>query len=313
MRLALVILSLLATATLFGQPSDSVAVAAKISQRTTPKRITSLGGSMFITAGITELLKNSVHELRPDRSENNSFPSRHTSWAFGFSTALSNQLYQTSPWLAMGSHGAASAIALQRVASGRHWGSDVAAGAAIGIVSAEIAQCLSRLIFHGKSPWHNSPEYAFAQALSLSSEVIYWINGNNTDDWRTAYATALRYRNPINDSWAISIAAEAMSMPVKIANETSPLTGVCILCGGAKYFSLSNSPLGIVTTAEVGAIRWLGPHQIRPQTWNFTARIENALEWNITKSFSTKGAIGLRSLNSSHFGIDISVASIATF
>lgn len=313
MRLTLVILSLLATATLFGQPSDSVAFATKIPPKTPQERITTLGGSIVITAGLTELLKNSVHELRPDRSENNSFPSRHTSWAFGFSTALSNQLYQTSPWWAVGAHGAASAIALQRVASGRHWGSDVAAGAAIGIASAEISQCLSRLIFHGKSPWHNSPEYAFTQAISLSSEVIYWINGSNTDDWRTAYATAIRYRKPFDESWAISVAVEAMSMPVKTTYVTSPLSGVSLLCGGAKHFSLSNSPLGIVTMVEVGAIRWLGHHQIRPQSWNFTARIENALEWSITKSFSTKGALGLRTLNSSHFGIDISVASIATF
>lgn len=313
MRLTLVILSLLATATLFGQPSDSVAVAAKITPITTQERIASLGGSMVITAGLTELLKNSVHELRPDRSENNSFPSRHTSWAFGFSTTLSNQLYQTSPWLAIGSHGAASAVAIQRVASGRHWGSDVAAGAAIGIASAEIAQCLSRLIFHRKSPWHNSPEYTFTQAFSLSSAVVYWLNGANSDDWRTAYATAIRYRKPFDESWAVSAAIEAMSMPVKTTYETSPLSGVSLLCGGAKHFSLSNSPLGIVTTVEVGATRWLGQHQIRPQSWDFTARIENALEWSITKSFSTKGAFALRALSTSHFGIDISVASIATF
>lgn len=63
-------------------------------------------------------------------------PSGHTTIAFALATALADDIHDT--WASVGLYTLASAVGWSRINDNRHWLSDVAAGAAIGITSAKV-------------------------------------------------------------------------------------------------------------------------------------------------------------------------------
>jgi membrane-associated phospholipid phosphatase len=66
-----------------------------------------------------------------------SMPSGHSTMAFALATSLSDDIHR--PWASVGLYGLATATAWSRVSDNRHWFSDVATGALIGITSAKLA------------------------------------------------------------------------------------------------------------------------------------------------------------------------------
>ena len=95
-------------------------------------------GELIMTGTVT-LLKNTTHELRPDGSAYNSFPSGHTAQAFAAATFLSEEYKERFPWMPYAAYGVASGVGLLRMANNRHYVSDVLVGAALGILSMKIA------------------------------------------------------------------------------------------------------------------------------------------------------------------------------
>jgi membrane-associated phospholipid phosphatase len=63
-------------------------------------------------------------------------PSGHTTMAFAFATALSDEIHQ--PWATVGLYTLATGVGWSRINDNRHWLTDVAAGAALGITSAKL-------------------------------------------------------------------------------------------------------------------------------------------------------------------------------
>jgi membrane-associated phospholipid phosphatase len=78
-----------------------------------------------------------------------SLPSGHSAMAFALATSLADDIRR--PWATVGLYGMASAVAWSRVNDNRHWLSDVAAGALVGITSAKLASGRWR-IFGLKAP-----------------------------------------------------------------------------------------------------------------------------------------------------------------
>ncbi|MGW7455777.1 phosphatase PAP2 family protein [Streptomyces sp. NPDC054787] len=122
-------------------------------------------GRKAATAGITamaaaELLSNGIakqlverrrppkewvpHDEAEDRPDSSSFPSGHTAAAVAFSAAVA----PTWPLAGAACALPAALVAVQRVHSGAHYSSDVAAGAAIGLVAAALARATPRLLIH---------------------------------------------------------------------------------------------------------------------------------------------------------------------
>lgn len=101
--------------------------------------------SSVALAGLTTHgLKAVFGRLRPDSldadhfspfSRGRSFPSGHATVAFALATSLADEIRR--PWASVLLYGAATGTAFSRVHDRRHWLSDVALGAALGVTAAK--------------------------------------------------------------------------------------------------------------------------------------------------------------------------------
>jgi membrane-associated phospholipid phosphatase len=122
-----------------------------------------LRGRRAAAAGITamavaELLSNGVakklverprppkewipHDDVEDRPDSSSFPSGHTAAAVAFTAAIA----PTWPWAGAACAVPTVLVAIERVHSGAHYPTDVAAGAAIGLAAATLVRAAPRLL-----------------------------------------------------------------------------------------------------------------------------------------------------------------------
>lgn len=115
-----------------------------------PQLLLTAAASYIFTAGVTQGLKLTVHECRPDESNANSFPSGHTAMAFSGATVLRHEYGEVSPWITLAGYSVATFVAVDRVAKKRHHWYDVAAGAAIGVAATEASYWLSERLFQSK-------------------------------------------------------------------------------------------------------------------------------------------------------------------
>jgi len=91
--------------------------------------------SSILTNQIVTSLKHATHQLRPDGSTYNSFPSGHTATAFVGAEFMNQELGWHSKWYSVAGYTMASATGMLRITNNRHWLSDVIAGAGIGMLT----------------------------------------------------------------------------------------------------------------------------------------------------------------------------------
>lgn len=106
--------------------------------------------TVAIMSTVVSQLKVKTKVMRPDGSNNHSFPSGHTATAFMTATMLHKEYGDISPWISIGAYSAATATGLMRMANNKHWLSDIMAGAGIGILSTELGYFITDLIFKDK-------------------------------------------------------------------------------------------------------------------------------------------------------------------
>ncbi len=112
-----------------------------------PRLAASAAASGVLSAGVAYGLKSAVSERRPDGSDNRSFPSGHATIAFAGATVLHKEFGRTSPWISVAGYAVATFTAADRVLRDRHHWHDVAAGAAIGVLSTELCYFVSGRLF----------------------------------------------------------------------------------------------------------------------------------------------------------------------
>jgi hypothetical protein len=98
--------------------------------------------SSILSAQLVIALKYSTHQLRPDGSSYNSFPSGHTTTAFVGAEMMNQEFGWRSPWYSVAGYAMASGTAALRVMNNRHWMSDVIAGAGFGMLSTKFSYWL---------------------------------------------------------------------------------------------------------------------------------------------------------------------------
>ncbi|WP_298221528.1 phosphatase PAP2 family protein [Flavobacterium sp.] len=98
-----------------------------------------LATSYVLMSGSVMSLKTITQIERPDGSANNSFPSGHTATAFSGAEFLWQEYKDVSVWYGISGYLVATGTGFFRIYNGRHWLSDVAMGAGIGILSTKVA------------------------------------------------------------------------------------------------------------------------------------------------------------------------------
>ena len=98
---------------------------------------------------VVQGLKYSINRTRPN-GHSVSFPSGHTAAAFTGATLLAHEYANRSIWIPIAGYTVATATGVMRVLNNRHYVSDVVVGAAIGILSAELAYWATDAIFKDK-------------------------------------------------------------------------------------------------------------------------------------------------------------------
>jgi membrane-associated phospholipid phosphatase len=96
-------------------------------------------GSLAFTASAVYAGKYLMGRGRPDElaRDEPAMPSGHTAMAFALATSLADDINR--PWATVGLYTMAGAVGWSRINDNRHWFSDVAAGAVLGIASAKFA------------------------------------------------------------------------------------------------------------------------------------------------------------------------------
>ena len=137
-----------------------------------------LGTAYLIMGGTVNILKATGNVERPDGSSKNSFPSGHTATAFMGAEFLFQEYKDVSIWYGVTGYVVATGTGLFRMYNNRHWLTDVAAGAGIGILSTKIAYwihpLIKRTIFKDKEttngivmPFYNGREYGLGLSLTF--------------------------------------------------------------------------------------------------------------------------------------------------
>jgi len=104
--------------------------------------------SHLIIGGTVQTIKIATGVERPDGSNRLSFPSGHTATAFVGAHILFKEYKDTSPWIGIAGYATATTVGAMRILNRRHWFSDVATGAGIGILSVEIGYMLLPVFRH---------------------------------------------------------------------------------------------------------------------------------------------------------------------
>ncbi|MFC6267161.1 phosphatase PAP2 family protein [Frigoriflavimonas asaccharolytica] len=102
--------------------------------------------SFALTGASTFALKNTTKRTRPDGSAANSFPSGHSAYVFASAEFLWQEYKDVSIWYGISGYVLASGTGFLRMYNNRHWFSDVAMGAGIGILSTKVAYLLLPII-----------------------------------------------------------------------------------------------------------------------------------------------------------------------
>lgn len=94
--------------------------------------------SFLATEGVTEVLKYTVRRQRPGKQSADSFPSGHTSFAFAMATFVQRRIADLDDgWvgdLGYLAYLPAAYVGIDRSEANRHWPSDVAFGAFVGVL-----------------------------------------------------------------------------------------------------------------------------------------------------------------------------------
>lgn len=138
-----------------------------------------LGTSYLIMTTAVTSLKHLTKVERPDGSNFDSFPSGHTATAFVGAEFMWQEYKDKSVWYGISGYAVAAGTGAFRMYNNKHWLTDVAMGAGIGILSTKAAYWLfpiiTKKIFKSKNsnktaialPFYNGKQAGFACTIQF--------------------------------------------------------------------------------------------------------------------------------------------------
>ncbi|MDE5929977.1 MAG: phosphatase PAP2 family protein [Muribaculaceae bacterium] len=276
--------------------ADSISTGSRIAHKSIQ-----IGTGAVATIGLTQLLKASVSEMRPDRSDTRSFPSRHSSWAFAGATVVAEELYRHSPWWVLGSHAIASGIGFQRVMAERHYPGDVLAGAALGIGSMELGYWIGDLFYPAQRRSLPQADNAQSASLALATEAVIPL-AHPTDEvhFRTALGSRLTLTLPFSEQFAFQASAHLQSTPLMMQKRCFDILNSFGLTLGAQYRRQLSRRWALDASAALGAMRNLKVHYDCISAGSFRADIRAGADCRLTPALSIGADLGYRLTTYSH-------------
>jgi hypothetical protein len=141
------------------------------------ERVAVAATTYIALTAMTQGLKYTIREPRPDTGSRNSFPSGHTATTFAGAELIRTEY----GWgIGIGAYALAATVGFMRMYNGRHWFNDVLAGAGIGVLSARIGYWLlplNRHIFRiprkGQALVASPVYYANNKAIGMSCAIQF--------------------------------------------------------------------------------------------------------------------------------------------
>ncbi|HRA74278.1 MAG TPA: phosphatase PAP2 family protein [Flavobacterium sp.] len=124
-------------------------------------------GTSYLLMSVSVLSLKSITKVeRPDGSGNNSFPSGHTATAFAGAEFLWQEYKDVSVWYGISGYIVAVGTGAFRIYNDKHWLTDVAAGAGIGILSTKVAYWIN--------PWIQDKIFKSKEKNSMSTIAPFY-------------------------------------------------------------------------------------------------------------------------------------------
>lgn len=261
----------------------------------------SQGLSVAIMAGAVKAAKSGVSSPRPDGSDNRSFPSGHSAWAFMGATAVANELGGTSGWYPFGAYLLATAVQVERVADRHHYPSDVAAGAGIGILSTQLGYLLGDIIMGSRGldnpPLVDHPE-ADTPTLEVSTGLDFMLGHIRGLRRLPRLHASLRGGVPVGTHWSVVAEGAFYATPL-LTSDGGTYTYINNLNEiGLTLLPTFTLPLGrrACLTADAGAgyrIRLGHPgHDIEAASGTPSGRADVGCLVRLTDTFSARASVG---------------------
>ncbi len=139
-----------------------------------------LGTSYLLMGTWVTVMKKTTRIQRPDKSGFNSFPSGHTATAFASAEFLWQEYKDVSLWYGISGYVVATGTGFFRIYNNKHWLTDVAMGAGIGIISTKIAYwvfpLIDKHIFKSKENKTTAMVAPFYNGKQLGAGILLNIN-----------------------------------------------------------------------------------------------------------------------------------------
>lgn len=269
-------------------------ICAPVERQLQLKRsLTGAAAAVVINASVTEILKHSINEMRPDRSDNSSFPSRHSSYAFTLASVASHELARYSPLWVTAAHTVANAVGMQRVYGAHHYPSDVLAGAALGLLSGEAGYALSRLLFgaeeHCRYAVENFP------AVTVSTVALLPLAGHSSGGYSAGCGieTAIAFSMPTSDRWGLGMSLRLRDVPVYRDAVFDAMLKSCAATADL-YFSSSvlDGSWAVDGRMALGAIRNFSRPTASAPAWSALADLSAGISRQVCRRLSVGCRVG---------------------
>lgn len=299
-----------------GEPADSASCL-----RPGARIAIQAGTALALNISLTEVLKATVGERRPDGRGDDSFPSRHASWAFNAAAILGNELYGQSALWPVGFHLAATAVGLQRAVAERHYPSDVLAGAALGIASAELGYYLADLAMgrHGCRRRYAPATPGWLPSVSATTAALFPLGRGQGQGARlgsTGVMGRLKLGLPLSESFGVSASAVMTSLPLCRGGEfVTSVNGCGAILAADYYRAIGEMPWSAEISAGAGALKNFRVSDRAVPSATFVAECRAGGFYGLTRSFSVGAEAGcmLMTLGRVTGILSLSLTTRATF
>lgn len=296
-------------------------IRQKIKEENWTRRVSTFGMRVVMKLGIDYSLKKSVKELRPNGHNHESFPSRHSSWAYGIAGTVAYNLGMYSPWFAVLPHAVANGVGMQRVMSRNHYPQDVMGGAGIGIGTDLLSWAVGNWIWgpDNKFPCWQQCRNTLVPSLSVTTGVAIPF-ACCFGEYRLTMAldNRLRFLMPAGNRLGIIIDASVMSAPVKSKDRRPyPLNMLTMGAGVAWHCNFADGPWGLTVMAQGGYRHYWHPKGIDSSKGSAVAHLGMQPSVMLTRSLSLGAEVGceaskLRLGSTTHTVASLSLSFLST-